>query len=110
MKNKKLWFWIGLSLFVIPEVLWGRVVFILRSLFTSCNVCEPTWSLLSSANFTDNWVTFLIFLEALGLILSIIFAPGGRRTSLMLRTLLLIILLVTLLVGVASIQLRSIGF
>lgn len=32
-KNQKIWFWVGVALFVVPEILWGPVLGVLNLLF-----------------------------------------------------------------------------
>ncbi|MBL8031581.1 MAG: hypothetical protein JNK33_04645 [Candidatus Doudnabacteria bacterium] len=69
-KNQKLWFWIGLALFAIPEILWSPVVNVFYDLFQSSNsVAVFRDNLLTSGNHVNLFISIL-GLQLFGLLVS----------------------------------------
>lgn len=104
-KNQKLWFWVGLALFAVPEILFSFLVGSIASVFG-----KATWSIYSSLvgqQFIVDHQTYLfvaLVIECIGVALVLIgnikYSPARvKNLFTALLTLLLFALLLVLYVG-----------
>ena len=73
-KNNKLLFWIGLGLFVIPELLWSPVANIYYTFFQSGSHIIPLRENFITSGGYDIWYKVVVFLELSGLIIALLFS------------------------------------
>lgn len=112
IKSQKIWFWAGVSLLIIPEILWSPITNVAWSFIRYSNNSIPlrdNW-LMNTGNI--NWLSLVLFLQFIGAVLlsyTIFVGLKGFKRA-VLSFVSIVIVLVTLLLFASSLSLRTIGF
>jgi hypothetical protein len=114
MQNKKIWLWVSLGMFLVPELLWSPVMNFIYEIFQNNNhvqALRPNF-LTDSSNVTP--FIIVVFIQFLGLLITTVImtkssAPKSAKISSI--AFLLILLILTGFVLFTAYSLRNgIGF
>lgn len=110
-KNKKIWLWLGLALFAIPEILWSSI---------SNQVYQYSQTGVAGGThpYRTNWLTdsahinvlsIILFLQFLGLVLLTVFLFGRPGKAKWFGVISLFVSIIVLLLFGLSLSIRSLG-
>jgi hypothetical protein len=71
-KNQKIWFWVGVALFAIPEILWSPIVNIIYEFTQNSNKTVPLRNnfLMNPDNIT--LLNYVLFMQGVGVMILIV--------------------------------------
>lgn len=109
LANKRLWFWVGLALFAIPELLWSPIGNTILPFIQRCNECEPFRSNFLTDN--ESFSTLVLILQSLGaLIMGTAFTNDSSTVVSITKVFFAVLFIVVVLAAVSTVAFRSIGF
>ncbi len=100
-KLQKIWLWVGLGMFIIPEILWSPLVNLMQSLYNS-QIDSPVFreNFLTTGKSTVSWLVVLL-VQLLGALSIVYFTYINRNYRRWLLILSIIFSLISLAIFLA---------
>lgn len=115
-KIQKVWLWIGLGMFFVPEILWSPFSNTLYEFFQKSNHVQPFRNTFLENPSNINIFSTILFIQFIGALISLVCVWNLKRyfnrndLYWLVVSFILLITLITLLFFGLSVSLRGIGF